>query len=242
MFAADLSYPLAVVGGDEEGLQAGFEWCAARMDSGDVVTLYVPLKSSLRNSALLQKWSAYRDVEVVTSRGSTVIRSGPVLAVWPDMDDLGKIARNGGRVRALCVSALAEEEIAPWVAATRPEILGEAARWANDSPPALDPVVEQAMEGLTLTVNHNNTIAAGFEKEQVVGVLLMLKDANYHLDGEQLQGWALAHGWTGKNPQRLAGYVEDINSGKRPRVRSMLRRDYLDYLRRKAAGEGVDQG
>lgn len=241
MFQAQNEYPCAVVDGDDEGLEAGFQWCVDRMEDGDVLTLFVPLKSSLRNSHLLQKWSSYRDVDVITSRGASFVRSnGPLLAVWPNMDDLGKITQSGNRMRALCVAAW-PEWVGPWVAATRPEILGNTGTWAEVVPSRIDPVVEQAMEGLTLTINHNNTIAAGFEKDQVVGVLLMLNDAGYQLDGEELQGWALAHGWRGKNPQQLAKYVDDINLGKRPRTRSMPRREYLGYLQRKAAGEEPEE-
>jgi hypothetical protein len=39
---------------------------------------------------------------------------------------------------------------------------------------------------------------------------------------------ALAHGWSGKNPERLAQYVRDVNAGKRPRTRSVTRVDYID--------------
>jgi hypothetical protein len=238
VFAAKNEYPCAVTGGDDEGLMAGFQWCVDRMQEGDKLILFVPLKSSLRNSQLLQTWSSYRDVDVVTSRGGSFIGSpGAVLAVWPDMDDLGKITRSGNRVRALCVAAWVEDWIRPWVAATQAEVLGDASVWAEVSEPDLDPVIKEAMKGLTLTINHNNTIAAGYEKDHVVGVLLMLHDAGYELDGEALQGWALANGWTGKNPRRLAKYADDINRGKRPRARSILRRDYIDYLKEKAADE-----
>ena len=50
-----------------------------------------------------------------------------------------------------------------------------------------------------------------------------------------MQGWALAHGWPGKNPAHLAKYAEDTTAGKRPRVRSVLRADYVENLRQKAA-------
>lgn len=212
------------------------------MQEGDVLTLFVPLKESLRNGRLLQRWSSsYRDVDVVTSRGGGFIGSaGPILAVWPDMEDLGKIAGAGSYVRALCVAAWVEKWVSPWVAATQAEILSDSQVWEDITAPAMDPVVREAMQGLTLTINHNNTIAAGYEKDQVVGVLLMLHGAGYELDGEQLQVWALAHGWGDKNPQHLAKYVNEIKRGKRPRVRSILRSDYLDYLRRKVASEGAD--
>jgi hypothetical protein len=91
------------------------------------------------------------------------------------------------------------------------------------------------VRSLTLTVNHNNTISAGFEKDTVVSTLLALHDAGIRIDGQAMQGWAPANGWSGKNPERLARYVEDINAGKRPRCSRVLRADYVDNLRHRAA-------
>ena len=241
MFATTNDYPCAVTDGDDHGLAVGLQWCVDHMEEGDTLTLFVPLKSSLRDSDLLRQWASYRDVDVVTSRGTSFIHSsGPILAVWPDMDDLGKITRSGNRVRALCVAAWVEEWIRPWVSATQAEVLGDAEAWRDVAPPRLAPVVLEAMKGLTRTINHNNTISAGFEKDQVVSVLLALCHAGYDLDGEAMQGWALANGWTGGNPQRLAKYVTDINNGKRPRARSVLRHDYIDRLERAVAGQAPE--
>ncbi|MDV2474330.1 hypothetical protein F8M49_00990 [Rhodococcus zopfii] len=112
----------------------------------------------------------------------------------------------------------------------KPDILG-AGSAGEDLCPDLDPVVVEALKGLTRTVNHNNTISAGFEKDQVVGVLLALRDARVPMDADAMRGWALAHGWLDKNPARLAQYVHDINVGKRPRTRSVIRAGYVDMLR-----------
>jgi hypothetical protein len=96
-------------------------------------------------------------------------------------------------------------------------------------------VVLEAMKSLTLTINHNNTISAGFEKDAVVSTLLALHDAHIPIDGEAMQAWALTHGWSGKNPQRLATYVQDVGAGKRPCCSRALRADYIDHLRQRAA-------
>ena len=71
-----------------------------------------------------------------------------------------------------------------------------------------------------------------------MSTLLALRDAGIPLDADAMQGWALAHGWTGKNPEQLATYVRDINAGKSPRSRRVLRSDYVDYLRREAESDG----
>jgi hypothetical protein len=71
----------------------------------------------------------------------------------------------------------------------------------------------------------------------VVGALLALRDARIPLHGPAMQGWALANGWSGGNPERLSKYVYDINAGKRPRSRSVIRADWVESLRRRVAGE-----
>jgi hypothetical protein len=120
------------------------------------------------------------------------------------------------------------------VSAVRPTILGDGSEW-KDLPPALDPIVVEAMKSVTRSVNHNNTISAGYEKGVVVSTLLALHDAGIRMDGEAMQGWALANGWSGKNPAHLAKYVDDINAGKRPRSGRALRPGYVDDLRRRVA-------
>ncbi|WP_405190464.1 hypothetical protein OG473_18060 [Streptomyces anulatus] len=239
MFDRDVTYPCAVASYDAEGVGAAIDWCCERMEDGDTLTVWTSLKSNLSNcSELEQLVSRHSNVEHITGRGGGFIRgNGPVLMAWPDMADIGKLAQYGGHhIRALCVITWNEDEIRPWVTAVRPSILGDGSAW-EELTPELDPVVVEALKSLTLTVNHNNTISAGYEKDMVVTCLLALHDAGIPMDAEAMQGWALAHGWSGKNPERLAKYVEDINAGKRPRCRPMLRPDYVDSLRCRAADD-----
>lgn len=92
----------------------------------------------------------------------------------------------------------------------------------------------EALKSMTQAINHNNTITGGYEKDRVVSLLLALHDARVSMDAEAMQGWALANGWSGKNPARLATYVVDINAGKRPRVSNgYTRSDIVEHLRAK---------
>lgn len=138
----------------------------------------------------------------------------------------------------LCVISWNEENLRPWVAAANPVILGESSAWDDNLTAELNPVVMEAMKGLTRTINHNNTISAGFEKDQVVGVLLALHGAGIPMDADAVEGWSIAHGWSGKNPSRLAKYVRDINDGKRPQSKSAIRPGYIETLRKREAGSG----
>lgn len=240
MFDRNADYPTAVASNDDEGVNAALDWCVQHAETGDTISVWTHLKSNLRNRPLLESFvQRYRNVEHITGRGGgTPSGTGPVLMAWPDMQDIGELVRYSRDVRALCVISW-NEELRPWVTATDPVLLGDGSAW-EDETPELDPVLIEALKGLTLTVNHNNTISAGFEKDQVVGVLLALRNARIPMDAGTVQGWALAHGWSGKNPERLAQYVRDINDGKRPRSRSVTRADYIETLRRRAAAN--DEG
>jgi hypothetical protein len=235
MFDREVDYPTAVASYDEEGVDAAIDWCCEHMEDGDTLTVWTGLKSNLANCAQLDRLvHRHSNVEHIAGRGGGFIRSsGPVLMAWADMDDIGELVRFGSRrIRALCIITYNEKTLRPWVSAVRPTILGDDSAWGKLTP-ELDPLVIEAMKSLTLTVNHNNTISAGFEKDQVVSVLLALHDAGIRMHGEAMQGWALAHGWSGKNPERLAQYVKDINAGRRPCCRRVLRAGYVENLRQR---------
>jgi len=82
----------------------------------------------------------------------------------------------------------------------KPDVLGDGSDWENLSPEP-DPGVVEALKSLTLTVNHNNTISVGFEKDQVVGVLLALHDAHVPIDADAMQGWAPRLRLVGQQPR-----------------------------------------
>lgn len=238
MFDDEVNYPTAVASYDDGGVAEAIRWCTSHMEKGDTLTVWTKLKSNLRNCDMLNRLVIrHSDVEHVTGRGGAYVRGhGPVLMAWPGMDDIGELVRfSNHMIRGLCVITWNANRIRPWVTQMRPDILGNGSEW-EDLTPKLDPVVIEAMNSLTLTINHNNTIAAGYEKDDVVSVLLGLHDAGIPMDGDAMQGWALAHGWSGKNPALLAKYVEDVNGGKRPRCNRVIRSDYIDHLRARVAG------
>lgn len=219
MFERAAKYPCAIADGTDEGLEEGFDWCTERMGQGDTLTIFVAQKSSLGHSRLPSQWlNQYGDVEVETARGFVMVQRGPVLALWPSAQGLGKLLDNVPSVTALCVASWNQDEVGPWVAAARPELLSTAGDWKGDEIVDLHPDVETELMSATRIINHNNTISAGFEKDVVVKALLRLHDTGHRFDSRQLEGWALANGWSGKNPAKLAKYADEINAGKRPRT------------------------
>lgn len=229
-------FPCAVVEYDTEN---AVEWALQHMQDDDTLTVWTSFKSTLGvSSHLAELVRDYENVEHIFRRGGAFVREpGPVIMLWPDMDDIAELLRFAShQIRALCVVSHDPDGIRPWVTVARPTILGDTRAW-DEQTPTIDPVAVEALSALTLMLNHSNTIAGGPNKDRVVGTLLVLRKARIPMDGDAFQGWALAHGWTGGNPKRLAGYVDDIKSGKRPQTRSVIRDDYIDTLRRRAAGE-----
>lgn len=234
MFDRTVQYPCAVASHDEAGVSAAIQWCLRHMQEGDTLTVWTALKSNLKNHRRLDELVAkYSDVHHVTGRGGGFITgTGPVLMAWPRMDEIAKLVQGSAdQIRGLCVISGYKDWIRPWVTATQPEILGDGSAWVTKTP-ALHPVVAAALDDLTHTINHNNTIAAGFEKDQVVGVLLALHGSGYELHGRSMEGWALAHGWSGENPRKLGEYANAISAGHRPRAREVINRHYIELLRR----------
>jgi len=242
MFDRSTDYPTAVASYDDEGIAAAIAWCIQHMSVGDTLSVWTFQKANLRNCDVLDRLVRRNsNVDHITRRGGGAPRSsGPVLMAWPDMNDIAELVRFTHGIRAICVITWNANKIRPWVTMMNPDILGDGSDW-NELSPDLDPIVVAALEDLTLTINLNNTITAGYDKDDVVSALLALRAARIPMDAEVMQGWALSHGWSGENPEQLAKYVRDINAGKRPRTGRPVSTDYVEYLRQRlASGSDLD--
>lgn len=222
MFEKEHDYPCAVTNsssGDPTAVALAFRWVRQHKQPGQKILLWTPLKSNIRNDRLVEAISREPDVVVGTSRGRTSSGwyEGPVLGMWQYTEDLAKMPF--GRPTAMCIVPWVPERLAGWVRAVDAEILGDGRDWQTDAPQdqTLDPVVVRGLESMTLVINHSNTIKAGYEKRDVVSILLALRDAGYDLPAEEIQSWALGHGWRAKNANDLADYCNQINRGSRPR-------------------------
>lgn len=234
MIKSNIDIPKAVTSDDAQGIAAGVEWCLQHMRDDLVLTIWTPSPADLADyPALVGLVKRHKDVVHAVGRGSgSPIRTGPVLAVRPSIEHLGKLMRSSERFRSLCVVAWNVDQIRPWVTFAKPDILGDTSLWETLTP-ELDPVVIAALEDITVRVNLANPVSAsGYDKDDTVEPLLALHRAGYELPPDAIHGWALDNGWYGENPATLAKYARDISAGKRVRVgRSVLGPDYVTSLR-----------
>jgi hypothetical protein len=234
VFKQEMTAPVAVTTQDEESVDEGIRWLLGQLDDGQRLTVWTSQKQHLNGNPQLGSLVARAGVEHITGRGGAHLAGpGPVLMAWPRPADISEFLwYNSYRVTALCVIAWGDELLS-WVSAARPELLGEAAGW--DLGNRLDPVVEAAMLNVTESINHNNTITGGYDKDDVVSALLALHDAGYSLDAKALEGWAVANGWSGHNPARLAEYARKIMSGSRPRSKRKRDTNFVERMRQETS-------
>ncbi|WP_309337953.1 hypothetical protein [Actinomyces oris] len=235
MFKQKMTAPVAVTTDDEESVDEGIRWLIGQLGAGQRLTVWTPQMQNLTGNSQLRSLVARAGVEHITGRGGAHLAGpGPVLMAWPHPTDISEFLwYNSYQVTALCVIAWGEDELLSWVSAARPELLGKTTSW--DMGDQLDPVVEAAMLNVTESINHNNTITGGYEKDDVVSALLALHDAGYTLDAKALEGWAVANGWSGHNPARLAEYARKIMSGSRPRSKRKRDTNFVERMRQETS-------
>lgn len=225
MFAKPADYPCAISDQSDDWHAAAIRWILSHLRKGQYLTVWVSQKSVLSANAWVSDLTSSRRVKIAVGRGSGFFTAnGPVVALYADADDLGKITRAQG-ITALCVVQWADQ-LSTWVKEVDGTVLHELELdeedrrlWGLGGAVELDPELIASLESMTRLLNHNNTISAGFEKRVVVRELLTLHDAGHRLPAQEMKEWAVAHGWTGDNPKRLAEFATRINGGARPRIR-----------------------
>lgn len=226
MFERPIDYPCAIADQTKEGVQAALRWALQRVGAGQVLTLWVMQKGILNKNKFLPALLKDADVDLAIAVGKDVYRvNGPVLALYPDAEDLAYPAGAQG-VTALVVVQWSSP-LETWAQEVNAEIVHTFEPVVDRGPlPGLEPEAEliptivDALERITQMINHDNTISAGRDKRDVVRPLLRLHDAGIILPPKKMAEWAVAHGWRGGNPKELIELAKKINKGVRPRCKS----------------------
>ena len=226
MNARTIDYPCAIADQTEEGAKAALRWARQHVRAGQMLTLWVAQRGILNNNEFLKEQSNRDGVDLTIAVGKDVHRvNGPVLAMYPDAEDLAYPAGAVG-VTALAVVQWSSP-LETWAREVNAEIVHTFEPVVDrGSLPGLEPEGEltpatiDALERITQMINHNNTIAAGRDKRDVVRPLLRLHDAGVILPPKKMAEWAVAHGWRRGNPKELIDLAKKINKGVRPRCKS----------------------
>ncbi|MFI8093975.1 hypothetical protein ACIF9R_37695 [Streptomyces sp. NPDC086080] len=163
---------------------------------------------------------------------------GPVLAPWPTREIVGDLAGDlRGRATAICVIPWGPDPLlTAWLRVRRAVSVIDGSVHPQADEPLLEPVVEAAMTELGQLVNHANALVGGIDKAFAVHTLLKLHEAGYRWTVDELCGWALGHGFTGSEEERLRQYA---TKARRIPVPTAATRPVLPRCRSAMAGSGA---
>lgn len=224
MFAGTIDYPCAIADHTEEGVKAALRWALQHAVAGQMLTLWVMQRGILNNNEFLRDLSKEEGADLEIAVGKDVYRvNGPVLAMYPDAEDLAYPAGAQG-VTALAVVQWSSpletwaQEVNAEVVHTFEPVVDRGSLPGLEPEAEITPTIVDALERITQMINHNNTISAGRDKRDVIRPLLRLHDDGVPLPAKKMAEWAVAHGWRSDNPKELIEWVGKINVGVRPRV------------------------
>lgn len=225
MFARMIDYPCAIADHTEEGAKVALRWARQHVHAGQMLTLWVMQRGILNRTEFLQDLSKHEGVDLEIAVGKDVHRvNGPVLAMYPDAENLAYPAGARG-VTALAVVQWSSpletwaREVNAEVVHTFEPVVDPGSLPGLEPEAELTPTIVDALERITQMINHNNTIAAGRDKRDVVRPLLRLHDEGIILPPKKMAEWAVAHGWRRGNPKELIDLAKKINKGVRPRCK-----------------------
>ena len=219
MNARTIDYPCAIADFTDEGVAAALQWARQHVGVGQMLTVWVMQRGILNDNRFLR--DLLKDEAIAV--GKDVYRvNGPVLAMYPDAENLAYPAGAMG-LTALAVVQWSSpletwaREVNAEVVHTFEPVVDRSSLPGLEPEAELTPAIVEALERITQMVNHNNTIAAGRDKRDVVRPLLRLHDAGIILPPKKMAEWAVAHGWRRGNPKELIDLAKKINNGVRPR-------------------------
>ena len=224
MFERAIDYPCAIADQTDEGMGLALNWLLEQKKDYEELTLWVPLKPTLRNNDFLIQLARYegRGLKII-AKDEVHCANGPVLAMYPDVENLAYVTAAAG-ISALAVVQWADR-LETWTKEVNAEVLhqldpnDDLPNYVDGPEPELVAEVVEGLEHITQVINHSNTIAAtGYEKDITVRTLLGLHDRGFRLSAKRMAEWAIAHGWRHDNPKELIKWVKKINRGTRPRT------------------------
>lgn len=209
----DPTFPCAIADPTPEGERTGIKWWLDHWTEHDrQLTVWTHTKKGAYANETVSRLLSNKEVSHTTSQLHIFSAYGPILAMYPNVVDLGDIMRAVGTT-ALCV--IRGDDLSLWSEEVRAEFLTQ-----NDvsaSPVILADNVREMLHVTSEMLNLNNSIGGnGTDKSMLIKRMLELHDDGVIFNPTAMAEWAAAHGWSSKNIQHLMKYASDINSGKRP--------------------------
>ena len=199
----------------DEELNLLVGWIVEQTGSG---LLFVgPQARSLENSSLATALVKNRRAQYTTWKNKDWWRQPRVIALWPSEKALQQLD-DVSTIEALGVLTWGLKEVSAWalgVGAT--DLLGEA---SVETPTIQDPVVLGALRSLTNSVNLSTGLTHPSDWDHAVQVFRTLRKRGHTIDGDEIETWALANGWSYRHASDVGQLAREIAAGKAKRTKS----------------------
>lgn len=213
--------------GDDQAVRDGFRWALdyARANSHEQALLITPglrnvddlARSIGRNEAAALTKFRRLDSDGVTfvlatqAKLPSAFTDGPVLAIWTRDRALDKIDTLDAP--AICAVAWSPRNIEGWKANWNPVDVRSGAK-RSEADALVSPVVEQALEDLTIFVNVGTGLADPSDRASAVQLFKLLRAAGEPFDPKAVGVWAVRHGWDPVDARQLSDVAAKIRDGR----------------------------
>ena len=140
-----------------------------------------------------------------------------MIALWPtekalqQLDDVSTIV-------ALGVLTWNLKDVAIWVSGVGAvDLLGEA---SAAIPSISDPVGLGGLRSLTNSVNLSTGLAHPSDWDHAVQMFRALRQRRHKIDGDEIERWAVANGWSYRHASELAQLPREVAAGRAKRTKS----------------------
>jgi hypothetical protein len=152
-----------------------------------------------------------------TWRNKDSWRQERVIALWPNAKVLQQLD-DVSTVKALGVLTWLLDDVAPWASGVGAvDVLGEA---TAETPTIQDPVVLGALRSLTNSVNRSTGLGHPSDWDHAVQMFRTLRKRGHAFDGDEIEAWAIANGWSYRHAAQVGQLAREIAAGKTKRTKS----------------------
>lgn len=199
----------------DDELRLLVRWIAEQTGSG---LLFVgPQVHSLENSSVANALVKSRRAEYTTWKNKGWWRQPRVIALWPSEKTLQQLD-DVSTIEALGVLTWGLKDVSAWAAGVGAiDLLGQA---SAETPTIRDPIVLGALRSLTNSINLSTGLAHPSDWDHAVQVFRTLRKRGHTIDGDEVETWALANGWSYRHASDVGQLAREISAGKAKRTKS----------------------
>jgi hypothetical protein len=143
-------------------------------------------------------------------------RQERVIALWPNAKALQQLD-DVSTVKALGVLTWLLDDVMPWASGVGAvDVLGEA---TTEVPSIQDQLVLGALRSLTNSVNLSTGLSHPSDWDHAVHMFRALRKRGCAIDGNEIETWAIANGWSYRHAAQVGQLAGEIAAGKTKRTK-----------------------